>query len=533
MTTTSRLAIVGLLVLSLIGGGIVGPAAAQTGPQTEAAELAISQPHYADGDVQQSTSNGTVVYEAGAAPIEIAPQNFDAANVVDWGVETQGGNAELTYDREFDEFEFSADADGTYELYWSVEREIRVQNESGNGTHIETESQRYTALVRLSGLTEMVHQPAGELDQTRQQAEKWQEWNATVAEVQDTIGTSLPVKVGLAEPPSTQETLQGMVNAYLTFRAPLHMLTGNYTQILTLVSMTLGGWLFVATIIVPLLVIIAGLAYRSNRFETTEADEGKLSKRVGEQQRQEDLKQLANARHSDIWEGDDHMAGSMRDAGDDPLVAMSNLFNRIRPRQLMHARLQAMHAAGWTAVVEEWSSPDGGDGEERMVERARVAKADNVDDGLVTTTLAVDPDDDLLDALDWGQQEIWEAFDLTDVDLDPSDINETPIQNYELEEVTELADLDMRRFDDETQAAQAMIEMLEWVREHEFTDEHGEIDSLRWWLEHQLRAANVAEDRFHLPVDAYRDLFRLALLQHDAGADAEQTLQDIRDGAYA
>jgi len=226
MTTTSRLAIVGLLVLSLIGGGIVGPAAAQTGPQTEAAELAISQPHYADGDVQQSTSNGTVVYEAGAAPIEIAPQNFDAANVVDWGVETQGGNAELTYDREFDEFEFSADADGTYELYWSVEREIRVQNESGNGTHIETESQRYTALVRLSGLTEMVHQPAGELDQTRQQAEKWQEWNATVAEVQDTIGTSLPVKVGLAEPPSTQETLQGMVNAYLTFRAPLHMLTG-------------------------------------------------------------------------------------------------------------------------------------------------------------------------------------------------------------------------------------------------------------------------------------------------------------------
>jgi len=132
-----------------------------------------------------------------------------------------------------------------------------------------------------------------------------------------------------------------------------------------------------------------------------------------------------------------------------------------------------------------------------------------------------------------GQQEIWEAFDLTDVDLDPSDINETPIQNYELEEVTELADLDMRRFDDETQAAQAMIEMLEWVREHEFTDEHGEIDSLRWWLEHQLRAANVAEDRFHLPVDAYRDLFRLALLQHDAGADAEQTLQDIRDGAYA
>jgi len=532
--TTKRLAVVGLLMLSLIGSVAVAPVAGQAAPQTESAELAIEQPHYADGEVQQSASNGTTVYEAGHAPLKIAPQNFDASNVVDWGVKTQGGNAELTYNREFGTFEFSADADATYELYWSVEREVQVQNESGNGTHIETESQRYTALIRLSGVEEMVHQPAGELDETREQANKWEDWNATVGDVRDTIGTSLPVQLGLADPPSYAQTRQGMVNAYLTFRAPLHMLTGNYTQILTLVAMTLGGWLFVATVILPLLAVIAILAYRSNRFEITESDEGKLAKRVGEQQRQEDLQQFANARHNDIWEGDDYMADSMRDLGDDPLTALSGLFSRIRPRQLIHARLQAMHAAGWTAVVEEWTTADGGDGDDgRVVEKARVAKADSVDDGLVTTSLAVEPDSELLDAIDWNQTEIWEAFDLGEADLDPADINETPIQNFDLEEVTELANLDMRKFDDETKAAQALVEMLEYVRSHEFTDEHGEIDSLRYWFEHHLRAANVAEDRFHLPVDAYRDLFRLAILQHDAGADAEQTLQDIRDGAYA
>ncbi|NHX37818.1 MULTISPECIES: hypothetical protein [Halolamina] len=532
MTRISRFATVGLLVLSLVGGA-VGPVAGQTGPQVESADLAVTQPHYVDEDVHQSTSNGTIIYQAGAAPLEIAPQNFDARDVVDFGVETQGGNAELTYNRDFGQFEFSADADGTYELYWSVERRIEVQNESGNGTHIETRGQRYTALIRLSGLTEMVHQPASEMTQTREDAAKWQEWNATIADVQETIGTSLPVKLGLAQPPSAEETMQGMVNAYLTFRAPLHMLTGNYTQILTLVTMTLGGWLFVATVIVPLLLVIAGLAYRSNRFETTEADEGKLSQRLGEQQRKEDLEKLANASHNDIWEGDDYMAGAMRDLGDDPLVAISNLFSEISPRLAIHARLQAMDAAGWTAVVTKRASTDGGDDEAGTILEAEVQRQRTVDDDAETASLAVEPDDELLDAIDWNQQEIWQEFDLADAGIDPTDMSDTAVQTYELEDVVEKTDLDMQKFDDEMNAAQGVVELLEYVREHNVTDEHGEIDGLRYYLEHQLRAANVVEDRFHLPVDAYRDLFELAILQHDAGAEAEQTLQDIRDGAYA
>lgn len=528
MTRTS-LALTGLLVLSLIAGA--APAVAQTGPQTESADLAISQPHYADGEIQRTTENGTVVYQGSTVPLELAPQNFDAANVVDYGVETEGGGAQLSYNRDFDQFVFNADADGTYQLYWSVERQVQVQNESGNGTHIETRGQRYTASIRLSNTTEMIHQPAGSLQETRKKAANWDEWNATVAETQDVIGTSLPVKLGLVEAPRTAEAMQGMVNAYLTFRAPLHMLTGNYTQIVTLVGMTLGGWLFVATVILPLLGVILALAYRSNRFETTEADEGRLSKRVGEQQRKEDRTKLANTTHNDIWEGDDYLPGAMREEGEDPLTAVSSLFTKFRPRSVFHARLQAMDTAGWTAVVDRRSSDaDSGGGE---IIQAHLAREDALGDDMDTVGLDVAPDDALLDALDWNQQEIWDEFDLADADLDPSAINETPVESHTLDEVLGLTDLDMRQFDDDTQAAQAMIEFLEYIREHEFTDQNGEIDSLRYALEHHLRAANVLEDRFHLPVDAYTGLFEMALLQHDAGAEAEQTLQDIRDGAYA
>ncbi|QZP37085.1 hypothetical protein [Halobaculum magnesiiphilum] len=529
------------LIATLFGPAIsVGVAA----PQTTDAELAISQPHYVDGEIQTSSANGTSVYQAGAVPLSIVPQNFAADNVVDYGIETDGGNAELTYDEAMDRFVSTADADGTYAVYWSVEREVAVENESGNGSRIETRRERYTSKIRLSGLTDMVHQPAGDLEATREQADKWSEWNATVNDARETIGNGLLVQIGLASPPTTQETLQGMVNAYLTFKAPLHMLTGNYTQILTLITFTFGGWLFVATVILPLIVVIAGLAYRSNRFEITEAEEGRLSKRAGEMAKREDQQSLANDTHNDVWD-DDYIASAMRAEGDDPLTATTNWLAKFRPRYQFHARLQAMAADGWVGVVDRRVRSDGGeesgdgdngastDTETASIVDAHVAREDAVDEDADTVSLNVTPDDDLLDALDWSQVEIWEEFDLLAAEIDPAEVRTTPVDVYDLEELVELTDLDMRQFEDESHAAQNMIELFQFIRENPLTDEHGTPDTLRYGLEHHLRAARLLDERFHMPIDGYIDQFEKALAEYDAGADAKRTLDEIREGGHA
>ena len=531
----TRLFVAIALVATLFGpAASVGVAA----PQTTDADLAISQPHYVDGSIETTSANGTTVYQAGAVPLEIVPQNFAADNVVDYGIETDGGGAELTYDEAMGEFVFTADADGTYSVFWSVERQVAVENASGNGSHIETQRERYTAKIRLSGLTDMVHQPAGDLKETRAQADKWAEWNATVNDARETIGNGLLVQVGLASPPTTQETLQGMVNAYLTFKAPLHMLTGNYTQILTLITFTFGGWLFVATVIVPLIVVIASLAYRSNRFEITEADEGRLSKRAGEMAKREDQQSLANDTHNDVWD-DDYIAAAMRNEGDDPLTATTNWLAKFRPRYQFHARLQAMAADGWVAVVDRRVRSDGGgesgegDSETASIVDAHVAREDAVDDDSETVSLNVTPDDDLLDVLDWSQVEIWEEFDLLEADIDPTEVRTTPVDVFDLEELVELTDLDMRQFEDESHAAQNMIELFQFIRENPLTDEHGTPDTLRYGLEHHLRAARLLDERFHMPIDGYIDQFEKALAEYDVGADAKRTLEEIREGGRA
>ena len=523
------LLVVALLVLSSLGPALSIAAAA---PQTETAQLAIDQPHYVEKDAKTTTENGTTVYHASGVPLEISPQNFEANNVVDYGVLTDGGNAELSYNDAFEEFVFTADKQGTYTLYFSVERHVSVANESGNGTRVETRQQRYTAKIRLAVVADMVHQPASDLEATRKKAEKWDDWNATVQDVQGIVGNSVFAKVGLAKPPTTEETMQGMVDSYLTFKAPLYMLTGNFTQIVTLITFTLGGWLFVATIILPLLGTIGVLAYRSNRFETVEAEEGRLSKRVGIQQQKEDEQALANGTHNDVWE-DDYLADAMRNLGDDPLTAVTRLYSKLRPRFAFHARLQAMAASGWVAVVDRRVSGDGGDDDTVTVAEAHLEPAGSVDEGADTVSLDVDPDSPLIDALDWDQTEIWEDFDLREADIDPKEVRTTPIDVYDIRELVELTDLDMRQFEDESHAAQNMVELLEYVREHPLTDDHGKPGTLRYGLEHHLRAARLLEDRFHMPIDSITDLFEKAIIEHDAGAEAQRTLENIREGSHA
>ncbi len=154
----SKLLIAALVLIATLSplAGVAGAA-----PQTESAELAIEQPHYVDGAVERTSENGTTVYKASRGPLEIVPRNFEAENVVDYGVATDGGGAELSYDREMGQFEFSAEKAGTYAVYFSVERSVSVQNESGNGSHIETRSQRYVANIRMGQQEEMVHMAAG------------------------------------------------------------------------------------------------------------------------------------------------------------------------------------------------------------------------------------------------------------------------------------------------------------------------------------------------------------------------------------
>lgn len=531
-TQTARSTLlVALLLVSILPMATAG---AVTAPTDRDADLAIQQPHYIDGDVRQTSRNGTTVYRVSGAEITVRPRNFNPDNVVDYGVASQG-SSRLRYDERFDVFVFTPNQTGTYELYWSVEKEVRV-NQTDNSsntsdTEVVTQQQRYRATIRVEGGLNLNHVQAGSMESTRQKASQWEELNATVQELRH---TGFLVNLGLRDPPSTKGVVQGMVNAYKTIHAPLQMLTGNFTTVVFIAGTTLGGWLFVLVLVGPLVAALAYAYYRYNVKDSIEADEGRLAKRLAKAEYQRAKEKLANWRFTDITD-DDHYAEGLQAEGRNPLQAFSNREGKLRDRNLFHAILQAMAECGYVAVFDERAALDGGGDGALEIEAAHVVHRDDIGEGddVETMDLRVDsPDHELLDALDPNQPEILE-FDLLGAEFERSEVNPTPVDTYDLEEMLETTEYDLRMFGDAKTAAQYHVKFLRDIREHPITDDRGNVDELRYWLEQNLDTANLLRDRFELPVELRVKTWERAIEEYDAGAAAEETLDDVREGGYA
>lgn len=192
-----------------------------------------------------------------------------------------------------------------------------------------------------------------------------------------------------------------------------------------------------------------------------------------------------------------------------------------------------MAECGYIAVVDERAATDGGGSTEPEIQSAHVAHEDDLGDGEETMDLRVDSlEHPLLDALDPNQPEILE-FDLVEADFDRSEVNPTPVDTYDLEEMLETTEYDLRMFGDTKTAAQYHVKFLRDIREHPITDDRGNVDELRYWLEQNLDTANLLRDRFELPVELRVKTWERAIEEYDAGAAAEETLDDVREGGYA
>jgi hypothetical protein len=544
-----RVATLALLALLLIGtvapalaAGVAGASAGSAGIADRQAQLHVEQPHYVDGDVRASSADGDRVYHVKGESLEIHPQNFDAEKVVDYGVESGGDSGQLSYDPQTGEFELSAGAEGSYEVYWIVSEGIAVENESPNAsgndsnTTTETRQVRYSAIIRVEGAVGMEHMQSGDLAETREDAGKWEEFNSSVSDLR---GRSIWVTLGLQDPMTTEQLIQSMINAWLLVNEPIAALTGD-SSILIVLFMSLTGIAFLGALAAYHTGVIVLLYRKLNIHETTEAAEGEVAERLAALDDEERRRRLAKRDFVDVF-GDDHIADAFRDLGANPLEALENWVSRLRQRFAFHDRLQAMHQASYVAVVDDRAAADGGasedGGDEAVPISARVVHEDDLaedgpdDQDQAVQSLDVDVDAGLLDALDWAQPEIRE-FDFVGADFDRAECV-TPIEEYDLKALLELSDLDMRNFSDEAAAGEYLRDLLADIREHPICDDQGRVKTLRYGLEQFLRSAALLEDRYELPIDYYVDLVDRAVDEHDAREQAVGTLRDVQEGKYA
>jgi len=534
MTNRQRLFSITLVVLLVAGGVaplVASSAQAQDSLETRSAQLFVDQPHYVDGDVATTTTNGTRTYGATGSPLELHPQNFESGAVIDFGVTTDAGA--LTYDEQTGEFTLSADETGTYELYWIVAEQTVVERTQNNTTTNVTATQqvRYTARIDLSGPLTLDHVEPGSVEETREDAQKWREFNETV---QDLREDNLWVKFGLQPPLSTEETVQEMVNAYLLKNNPTRALSGDITQILLLIALSLGG-LFLALIVTGYHTVVVGFLMRKlNRHESVEAEEGAVAEKLEAQRRRERKTSVANQSFADIWT-DDFVAEAMSDEGRNPLQAFTNYWGRLSEVATMRWWLQVMGQNGYVArAVDDVPAPDGGtDLTVDEVGALEVVATDDVDDEDVTFDLR-DADAGLARALPSWDADVFLEFDLAGAEWDDEELSDDLAVPQSLEDVVTEANIDRRHFDDRMAVAQRELELLQHIRtQTTLTDDRGVVDGLRFWLEQQLDAANVLNDRFDLPLELHIDRLEHLIRSHDEAAEARDTLEDIENGRYS
>ena len=483
------------------------------GPTARQATVAIETPEYV-GDASTLRQNNETIYVMNGTEATIQAQNFDAENVIGFGV--VGSQGQLAYDDRMGVFEYdTGGVVGSAELYWEVEETVRTSD----GT--ETVRTRYVATVRSQSNATYEHYQSGEIEQMRTDAGNWSEWETSLVEI---YGSGVDIE---------QQTQKAVELSKLA-NNPLAALSGNFTGLVVALFISLGGLLILALFgTFHLVTRFSDIRY-IHRSESLKADEKDIDDKARELNWREKMRSVAKWDWSDFF--GDLVARAYQAIGRTPFDGLKRLVAARRPQNLVDHRIQAMGHDGYVGVVErEDVSADGGDSGERAIVEARVARAEGVAEDAETVnlnSLGEDEHEQFLDVLNWNDQTLWN-YDLTDTDASPADISveQAPLS---LEELSDALGADLMQFDSREHWGQYLLEFVQFVREHDICDNEGRPDDIQLVLNEWMDADDMLSDGFELPhFKAESEAIEWAVKHSDPVEEADRTIENVTNGVPA
>lgn len=518
ITRAGRCLLALLVVVSLTAPALASVAGAAA--ETSAATVAIHQPDYVDDDVRTTTSNGNTIYVASGEELLVTPTNIDTADVVETGVEESEG--QLRYDGQFDHYVFTPGVNGTYTLFWVVEEEQTVGNESDATT--ETVQQRYAATIKVER-TAYEHAAPGTIDQYREDAANWREWEDQLT---SEFGESIDV-----------ETRTQVAFNLLRIRYnPIETITGGQILAILIMLVSIGGATLMALDRLRELATTWPLVKELNKRKSLDSDRSDLDETLDEYDAVERERKIVKMNPADIFD-DDQTAFGMQEAWGETVRDMWVNFNSdSKMRSVLHDRLQAFALADYAAAVS-WDDhaaeltarivpPDGTVGEDEY----RVPLHQQVrDDGdRVDTVDHVTP---IMEILDVNDDTLF-ADRLCELDIDRQELQTRTDSPATVDELADELHEERDYFADDEAYVQALVEMVEDVYYSPYTDEDGSEDPIRATLSTFYRQAAILGDRYQLPLaQVQKDRLELALDMYDPVTEARSTLQHSQEGRYA
>jgi len=506
-----------LLVLSAVAVAATTAAAA---PGSTPADLTVRHPSWMDAKTGTTQTNQTTVYVVQHDRVDIQPQNFDAGNVVGFGVETSSG--ELTYDDGLGFFRFDAGGNtGTFRLYWEVETDrLFTQN---NSTTTQTVRERYSAVIRVEQAQSYRHISGSEYEQTQDAADNW---TAFASGIEQIAGPNA----------NLEQQTQKALDLLRLSADPFAALSGSYT----ITWLTLLGFGGIGGLLVTLTIVGWHLWTRRHdikfryRQEIGKADEKALDDRMAEHERERRLKALQNMDWQDII-ADDHVARAMRDTlGETPFDGMVQMQELLLPEKLVRDRLGAMGESGYIGLAEfDDVAADGGDGDDadRVLVDADLAHEDEYPDGPPADREVIDltdPSDAFVETLDWTHPDLV-SFDLVAA-TSPATSTVT-VEGLDLDSLVDELDAQRQAFDDPDVFGQYLLEFVTDVRESDYCDEQGYPDATRYVLNNWLQICQTTTQKFEVPLlEFLGDGVERALIMHDPLAEADEAVERVKRG---
>lgn len=494
------------LALLVVLAAVATPAAAVFVEQP--ADLAVEQPHYVDGGVDTSETDNITTYRTRGGELDIRPRNFNQSAVVEAGVAS--GDGSLSYDDAMGTYEFEPAAEGTHTLYWIAE-EQRVVNNSTRDVEV-----RYVARINASAI-DRAHVAPGALDQQREDAANWSAWVESVRSSR------------VAGPEADMETQTQLALDLLRLRHhPLSALTGQFTALLLTLFITLSGLVIVAMAVGAHLWSRRKDILEQRRRRKMDAERATLEDELDAYEETRRTAALEGMDWNDLF--DDTTARVFRDhLGETPLDGWLQLQALLAPKRLVRERLNAMADTHVAVFDDPDARTDGGEaaGGANATLEPRV-NAPATDDPRVRTL--DDPDDDLLDAVDWDDPELRE-FDLAAAVADQDD-EADDLLFHDVESLAAAVDLDWQQeFGSKEVFAEYLTEFLRAVVEHPYSDGEGRPRPVRHLLNLWLRVFRHVGEREGVPAARYSaDHVHAVLRTYDREEEIASWVDDVEMG---
>lgn len=489
------------VMVVLLVGSLVAPAAAGAFVE-ERADVAVEQPHYINSDVQTTAGeNGTQTIEATGELLRIKPQNFDREDVTNFGIERTTDTATLSENRDLGLYELETTSNGTFTLYWIVEETRQVNNSS------QTVEVRYNTRVNVDQ-DNLRHVEAGVVEEGQEDAANWSSFAAAV-QSERVAGTDA----------NMDEEAQTAINLLRLKYHPFSALTGHFTGLLLTLFLTLSG--------LVLVMLAVGMHLASRRKDIVEqrrqrkldSERADLEDELDAIEEHERLSALEGMDWNDVPDFDDATARSFREQlGETVLDGWLTIESVLTPETLVRDRLQAMadtHVAVRDPVPDGGTAVDGGSW-------TLTPKGDLPEDGDRQVCELDNLTDDVVAGLDWDDPE------LREFDLSEADINHV----LDIDELTDGLGVDIGRdFEDEQQFNHYLVQFLQTVVDHEYTDKDGRVRPMRHALNLWLRTLRFVGEREGVPTARYSAEHVQSLLDtHDSEAEISEWVNKVETG---